>query len=162
MLYLSSAGLLQPLAEPERYLRYQRRIAKQLKKMVGRTIADFAKPPINALGSSISRPMVDANNFEIKTHVIHMIQSSCTFYGLTDEDPHAHIANFLEICDTFKINGVSNDAIRLRMFPFSLRDRLKHGLIHFLTDPLPLGTILLKNSFQNISLPLKPPNFEMT
>jgi hypothetical protein len=93
-----------------------------------RTISHFAKLSINALGSNISRPVVDAKNFEIKTHVIQMIQSWCTFYRLTDKDSHAHIINFLEICDTFKINGVSNDAIRLCVFPFSLRDRAKPWL----------------------------------
>ena len=33
--------------------------------------------------------------------------------------------NFLEIYDTFKYNGVSDDAIRLRLFPFTLKDRAK-------------------------------------
>ena len=31
----------------------------------------------------------------------------------------------MEICDTIKINGVSEDAIRLRLFPFSLKDKAK-------------------------------------
>ena len=31
----------------------------------------------------------------------------------------------MEICDTFKHNGVTDDAIRLRLFPFSLRDKAK-------------------------------------
>ncbi|KAI3725736.1 hypothetical protein L1987_65528 [Smallanthus sonchifolius] len=101
-----------------------------------RTIAEFARLSLDALGSSITRPTVDANNFEIKSHVIHMIQSSCTFNGLSDEDPHAHIANFLEICDTFKLNGLSNDAIRLRMFPFSLSERARAWL-----NSLPTGSI---------------------
>ncbi|XP_039140513.1 uncharacterized protein LOC120277728 [Dioscorea cayenensis subsp. rotundata] len=50
-----------------------------------------------------------------------MIQNSVQFDGLADEDPHAHLARFLQICSTFKINSVSDDAIRLRLFPFSLR-----------------------------------------
>ncbi|XP_039117937.1 uncharacterized protein LOC120253705 [Dioscorea cayenensis subsp. rotundata] len=50
-----------------------------------------------------------------------MIQNSVQFDGLADEDPHADLARFIQICSTFKINSVSDDAIRLRLFPFSLR-----------------------------------------
>ena len=32
------------------------------------------------------------------------------------------------MCDTMKYNGVSGDAIRLRLFPFSLKDKAKHWL----------------------------------
>ena len=49
-----------------------------------------------------------------------MVQQFVQFDRLQDEDPNAHIANLLEVCDTFKINGATNDAIRLRLFPFSL------------------------------------------
>ena len=54
-----------------------------------------------------------------------MIQTSVQFAGMPNDDPNAHIANFLEICDTFKQNGVSDNAIRLWFFPFSLRDKAK-------------------------------------
>ena len=47
------------------------------------------------------------------------------FHELAHEDPNAHVLNFLEVCD----KGVSDDAIRLRLFPFSLKDKAKQWLI---------------------------------
>ncbi|KAL5574309.1 hypothetical protein UlMin_023906 [Ulmus minor] len=57
-----------------------------------------------------------------------MIQNSVQFGGLANDDPNLHIANFLEICDTFKHNGATDDAIRLRLFPFSLNSKAKESL----------------------------------
>ena len=52
------------------------------------------------------------------------------------EDPNLHLSVFLEVCDTLKINGASTDAIRLRLFPFSLRDKARAWL-----HSLPPGSI---------------------
>ena len=49
---------------------------------------------------------------------------------------NTHLAKFLEFYDTFKINGISNDAIHLRLFPFSLRKKAKQWL-----NSLPQGSI---------------------
>lgn len=43
-------------------------------------------------------------------------------------DPNIHIANILEIYDTFKHNGVTDDVIHLRLFPFSLKDKAKASI----------------------------------
>ncbi|KAK5833325.1 hypothetical protein PVK06_017148 [Gossypium arboreum] len=101
-----------------------------------RTMYDYAKPNLTGTESSVVRPAVTANNFELKPNTIQMIQQFVQFDGLQDEDPNAHLANFLEFCDTFKINGVSDDAIRLRFFPFSLRNKAKQWL-----NSLPRGSI---------------------
>ena len=70
------------------------------------------------------RPPILASNFEIKLAIIQMIQAN-QFGGSLIRDLNAHITNFLEICDIFKHNGVIDDTIGLRLFPFSLRDKVK-------------------------------------
>ena len=85
-------------------------------------------PGLGGARQSIKRPNNEANNFEIKPTLLQMIQSSVQFYGMLIEDPNDHIKNFLEICDTLKYNGVSNDAVRLRLFPFTLKDEAKAWL----------------------------------
>ena len=44
---------------------------------------------------------------------------------MTNEDPNDHIAEFLEICDIIKMNGMTEDALRLHLFLFSLKDKAK-------------------------------------
>ena len=53
-----------------------------------------------------------------------MVQASL-FCGKAHEDANARLQHFLEICSTFTIKGVSQEAIRLRLFPFSLLGKAK-------------------------------------
>ena len=70
---------------------------------------------------------IQANNFELKPITLQLIQN-IQFMGLLNEHPNMHISNFLEVCDTVKYNGVSDDTICLRFFPFSLKHKAKHRL----------------------------------
>jgi hypothetical protein len=56
--------------------------------------------------------------------LITMVQAS-PFCGKAHEDANAHLQQFLEICSTFTINRVSQEALRLRLFPFSLLGKAK-------------------------------------
>ncbi|CAA7013706.1 unnamed protein product [Microthlaspi erraticum] len=58
------------------------------------------------------------------------------FHGLPSEDPIDHLDEFDRLCDLTKINGVSEDAIKLRLFPLSLSDKA-----HQWEKSLPHGTI---------------------
>ena len=93
------------------------------KKVPNMALKDYSIPNVGI--SSIWRLPIQANNFEIKPTIIQMIQSLVQFGGLANDYPNLHITNFLEIYDTFKHNGVIDDAIRLRLFSFSLRDKVK-------------------------------------
>lgn len=78
-------------------------------------------------------PGVDANDFKIKTQItqlIHLVQSN-QFGGSRMEDAKAHTINFDRICRTIKMNGVSEGAIKLRFFLFSLRNQALSWLNSF-------------------------------
>ncbi|XP_050229108.1 uncharacterized protein LOC126678249 [Mercurialis annua] len=71
---------------------------------------------------------VHTPHYEIKTSFIQLLEARCLFYGLPTEDPNAHLANFLEVCSTFKISNMTEDEVWLRLFPFSLRDKAKQWI----------------------------------
>ncbi|CAH9075771.1 unnamed protein product [Cuscuta europaea] len=70
---------------------------------------------------NIFYPGVDAANFEIKPALISLVSAN-KFGGSKNEDLTSHMKQFLRVLPTLKLNGASVDAIRLRLFPFSLRD----------------------------------------
>jgi hypothetical protein len=55
--------------------------------------------------------------FEIKTSTIRMVQHSPF---TSNEDPNLHLQAFVQLCQTFNIDGVTQDQMRARLFPFSL------------------------------------------
>ncbi|KAI3742850.1 hypothetical protein L1987_60546 [Smallanthus sonchifolius] len=149
------SNIITPLSEPERHFLHRlrertRAVAEEIvEEAVGDiqpedTMADleernmtyYAKPSLDGYESSVAKPAIAANNFEIKSSIIHLVETSAQFNGLPEEDPNAHIARFLRLCVTFKIHNCSDDAVRLRLFPFSLRSRAMEWL-----DALPPGTI---------------------
>ncbi|XP_073153095.1 uncharacterized protein [Henckelia pumila] len=89
---------------------------------VYRSMMDCGIPTIEDVRSSIVRPTVTANQYEIKPAIIQMIQNTVQFGGSTIDDPNAHIENFLD---------------SLHLFPFSLRDKAKSWL-----NSLPAGSII--------------------
>ena len=109
-------------------------------------LRDYTIPTIDRINSSILKPNVECG-FEIQIGLIQLIQKSIQFGGLPNKDPYEHIAEFLEICDTFKYEGVSDDGIRLRLFSFSLKDKAKVWL-----RSLPSGTITTWDDLAKIFL----------
>ncbi|XP_030969898.1 uncharacterized protein LOC115990189 [Quercus lobata] len=92
-----------------------------------RTLKGYVWPIVNDSYSGARRQTINANNFELKPTLISMVQQA-QFSGSPLDDPNIHLAMFLEICNTVKMNGVTEDTIRLRLFPFSLRDKARGWL----------------------------------
>ena len=100
-----------------------------------RALRDYFRPTVVDNYSSIRRQTINANNFELKPALINMVQQN-QYGGLAHEDPNVHLATFLEIADTVKMNGVIEDVIMMRLFPFLLIDKAKGWL-----QSLQLGSI---------------------
>ena len=91
--------------------------------MANRTIREFFAP--SAANVATGPDVINADtHFELKPALITMVQAS-PFCGKAHKDANAHLQHFLEICSTFTIKGVTQEAIRLCLFPFSLLGKAK-------------------------------------
>ncbi|KAJ0513385.1 putative nucleotidyltransferase, Ribonuclease H [Helianthus annuus] len=141
-----------PFSEPER--EFHRRLRQPqvlLSDLVfsvvmadRRTVAEHISVAPTTVRSSITLPAVEANNWTIPPTLINTITHSVQFHGLRDEDPHAHLTRFGRVCSTFRLTGVTEEAIHLRLFPFSLTDQAAIWL-----DSLPQGAITTWNDLQS-------------
>jgi hypothetical protein len=90
-------------------------------------IGELCTPDIIDL--PILNPAEIERPFEIKTFTIRIGQHS-PFTG--KEDPNLHLQAFIQLCQTFNIDGVTQDQMRARLFPFSL---LRKALQWFHAQP---------------------------
>ncbi|KAK9024821.1 hypothetical protein V6N11_064727 [Hibiscus sabdariffa] len=70
-------------------------------------------------------PEFEAEHFELKPVMFNMLNTLGQFGGSHAENTRQHLKSFLEICNSFKIHGASNDVLKLKLFPYSLRDKAK-------------------------------------
>nr|GEW09410.1 DNA-directed DNA polymerase [Tanacetum cinerariifolium] len=80
--------------------------------------------PTEGYGEAIVIPEIFAENFEIKTNLLQLAQAN-KFHGRENDNPHTHISNFKRMTATLKYRDVSNDAIKLMLFPYSLEDKAR-------------------------------------
>nr|GEY25722.1 reverse transcriptase domain-containing protein [Tanacetum cinerariifolium] len=52
--------------------------------------------------------------------MIQQVQNSCQFYGLPGDDANKHLDKFVHVTQSIKVNGVTDDALRLYLFSHSL------------------------------------------
>ncbi|GKB73149.1 reverse transcriptase domain-containing protein [Tanacetum coccineum] len=96
---------------------------------------------IDGGGGPIAPIPIQAMDFGLRHHMILQVQNTCQFHRLPGDDANRHIDKFLEITQHMKQNGVSDDALRLSLFPYSLThhaiawyDRLPRNSIHSFDD----------------------------
>ena len=94
------------------------------------TLEDYSSTSTPQYFTSIIRPEVQFASVSYPYYLIQLIQGNL-FHGLPNEDPYAHLATYIEICNIVKIARVPKDAICLNLFSFSLVSEAKRWLHSF-------------------------------
>nr|GEX04048.1 reverse transcriptase domain-containing protein [Tanacetum cinerariifolium] len=108
-----------------------------------RTMEELCQPSLNGRGGPIAPIAIQATNFRLKNDMIQQVHNSCQFHGLPGDDANKHLDKFLHVTQSIKVNGVTDDALRLYLFPHSLTH---HATAWF--DRLPRNSI---NTFKQMA-----------
>jgi hypothetical protein len=95
------------------------------------------------------------DSFELIPALINMVQQS-PLYGKAWVHANTHLQHFLEISSTFIVRGVTQDVVRLRLFPFSLLGKVKQWF--YSNKEAMLTWEKCSNAFLTKFFPLGKPN----
>nr|GEU58703.1 reverse transcriptase domain-containing protein [Tanacetum cinerariifolium] len=137
---LSARNLFPPLDNPELIIRRRSRTDPTLLndfEMAAegngdlqvpnlQTMEELYQPSLNGQGGPISPIAIQETNFGLKNDMIQQVQNSCQFHDLPGDDANKHLDKFLHVTQSIKVNGVTDDALRLYLFA--------HSLTHQATD----------------------------
>ena len=66
--------------------------------------------------------MPPAEDMIVRPYLVPLLP---TFHGMENKNPYTHIREFEEVCNTFKKDATDMDLMRLKVFPFTLKDKAK-------------------------------------
>src|SRR3954464_918151 len=95
---------------------------------MARNIGSFATPSNHSMREPIAQLEVATAEYEIKLNLVSMVQRD-QFGGSASEDAGMHLHNFTELCNMTDVKDYDPDALKLRLFPFSLRGKAKGWLL---------------------------------
>ncbi|RDX94159.1 hypothetical protein CR513_23484, partial [Mucuna pruriens] len=91
-----------------------------------RTLKELAMPDVVYQPWCIQYPQLEpAQTYELKSDLIHLLPK---FHGRAGEDPHKHLKEFHVVCSTMRPQGIPEDYIKMKAFPFSLDGAAKDWL----------------------------------
>ncbi|KAK8684156.1 hypothetical protein V6N13_040187 [Hibiscus sabdariffa] len=109
--------------------RTQKQLKRRIRSLMERNngqLPEDGQEDLEGLNPAVTMPEFEAEHFELKPVMFNMLNTLGQFGGTPNENARQHLKSFLEICNSFKIHGVSNDVLKLKLFPYSLRDKAKN------------------------------------
>ena len=85
-------------------------------------LCDFSNTNNNDFLSTPIAPLNDVESCEINAALLNLVMKD-QFAGLPSEDAATHLNNFVDLCDMQKKKDTDTNIVKLKLFPFSLRDR---------------------------------------
>ena len=76
------------------------------------------------ISTPIAPPATSAESYDINAALLNLVMKE-QFSFSPNEDAASHLNTFVELCDMQKKKDLDNDIVKLKLFPFSLRDRAK-------------------------------------
>ncbi|RDY11542.1 hypothetical protein CR513_03786, partial [Mucuna pruriens] len=91
-----------------------------------RTLKELATPDVVYQPWCLQYPQLEpTQTYELKSGLIHLLPK---FHGLAGEDPHKLLMEYHAICATMRPQGIVEDYIKMKAFPFSLDGAAKDWL----------------------------------
>ena len=85
------------------------------------TLCELTAPNLETQPLCITYPVLD-QLLKLNSRFLNLLSK---FHGLSGGDPYRHINEFIITCSTVQPEGITQDQIRLRAFPFLLQDKAK-------------------------------------
>ena len=105
---------MDPLPEEQ-----QRQQGTPVNPIAYRSMRDHIHPPRVSAPSCI---IPSAEDVAVRPYLVPLLP---TFHGMENENPYTHIRDFEEVCTTFKEGTIDMDLLKLKAFPFTLKDKAK-------------------------------------
>ena len=84
-----------------------------------RSMRDHIHPPRMSAPSCIVPP---TEEMIVRPYLVPLLP---TFHVMESENPYTHIMEFEEFCNTFREDPTTLNLMRLKFFPFTLKDKAK-------------------------------------
>ena len=104
-----------------------------------RSMRDHIHPPRLSAPSCI---VPSTEEMVVRPYLVPLLP---TFHGMESENPYTHIREFEEVFNTFKEDTTTVDLMRLKLFPFTLKDKAKIWLNSLRPRPSETGLRCMLN-----------------
>nr|GEV00709.1 reverse transcriptase domain-containing protein [Tanacetum cinerariifolium] len=118
-----------------------------------RTMEELCQPTLNGRGGPIAPIAIQATNFRLKNDMIQQVQNSFQFHRSPGNDANKHLDKFLHVTQSIKVNGVTDDALRLCLLLIIEAPKMSNLRLSKLKLQYQILSPLLLLSFSSLLLP---------